>query len=260
MLSTATLDAAQASTTGEVADDCDVLPVLLSPLVLPDLLLAPRGDCLPVTPDPTPTPVVSSASATAASINEVNAFVFPVPGGPCQMDKVLVKPRLTASCCESFKCLALVVCMAALILPPKSLVAQGGGTDARDAMFLFTSFKSFASPSGMPISARCSGAYAVEVILVACFSRFWFVSNPGIPDASENATSACNARSCETVFALKSNRSLPACNKMPSSSSSTAIFKKCIARSTTIPVTELLPLSSHSSPSTRVTMSPWPNR
>ena len=81
-----------------------------------------------------------------------------------------------------------------------------------------------------------------------------------MPPASEKAISAETARSCEMVLAERSRRRRRESSTLRSSSSLTAIFKKCIARSTTTPCTDDAPVSSWSSPSVKETMSPCAKR
>mmetsp|Transcript_8784 Transcript_8784/g.39967 ORF Transcript_8784/g.39967 Transcript_8784/m.39967 type:complete len:448 (+) Transcript_8784:5640-6983(+) len=133
-------------------------------------------------------------------------------------------------------------------LASASFPPHGGGTHAMLSRVPF--------PSGIPMSDRCRGAYAVELRRLPP----GVVTRPGMPPGSEKATSAASALSCVMVLALRSMRSRRASSSLASSSSSTATLRKCMLRSTTTPWIPALPLPSHSSPSTSVTMSPCANR
>ena len=197
---------------------------------------------LPVTP-------CALASSTAPSMKLISVRVLPVPGGPCHTDRVRPNERFTAAACEGLS-FAWSVRLSAgdSVFASASFPPHGGGTHAMASRVPF--------PSGMPISARCNGAYAVELRRLPPGAA----ARPGMPPGSENATSAARALSWVMVLALRSIRSLRASSSAASSSSSTATFKKCIARSTTTPWTPPFPFPSHSSPSTSVTMSPCAKR
>ena len=216
MLSTATLDAAHANTTGP--------------------LFFPTTPC-------------ALASSTAPSMKLMSVRVLPVPGGPCHTDKVRPNARLTAAACDGLRVeWSVRLSAGARDLASASFPPHGGGTHAMLSRVPF--------PSGIPMSDRCRGAYAVELRRLPP----GVVTRPGMPPGSEKATSAASALSCVMVLALRSMRSRRASSSLASSSSSTATFRKCMLRSTTTPWIPALPLPSHSSPSTSVTMSPCANR
>ena len=168
MLSTATLLAAHARTTG---------PPPALPSSPPPRLRTPRA----------------AATATTDSMNAISVRVFPVPGGPCHVVSVRDSAAFTAARCDGFRDPTLVFDARRGFNPPgvAFFAPHGGGGDAMDS-------KS-PPPSGMPISARCNGAYPVVDSRVPAV----VFAKSGIPPASENATSAASARSCEIVFALR---------------------------------------------------------
>ena len=91
---------------------------------------------------------------------------MPVPGGPCHTDSVRVSARRTAVRWLSFSVAARVPFTARRTAPEASLPAHGGGAAASAAMLARASRAVFGSPSGMPMAALCSGAYA-EVLRCA---------------------------------------------------------------------------------------------